>query len=580
MPLVVLATALLTLYLLHITRDLYLHGIEDQLVGQARLVSTGAAGQWQVPATLDPLAKHLGNEASNRVTIIAADGTVLGDSEADPRQMENHAGRPEVRVALAGGEGRSLRISPTIHIQFLYAAVPIMVDGHIVGVARVARPLDQINAQLAHLRTVAFAAVAASGFAAAILAVILSRYIIQPIDELRRLADNLAAGQLDQRSEPRADDELGRLGRAFNRMADELSETIDIISDERAKLAAVLETIGDGLLMIEGDGVIALANRAAEALLHDLAGQGLLGRPLIEVAPDHELVGLVRAATQTGQTRTMLLETGRARRAVRAVAAPVRGVAGAPVLLVLHDLTELRRLETARRDFVANISHELRTPLASIKALVETLEDGAIEDESVARHFLHQVDEEVDHLTELVRELLELSRIESGEVALQREPVAAADLIDPVVRRLRAQAERAGVVLTIAPLGDLPPVLADPGRTGHVLLNLLHNAIKFTPPGGTIAVTASRQDGYLAVTVRDSGPGIEPAHLPRIFERFYKADRARSSGGTGLGLAIAKHLVSAHGGVLTARNNDDGPGASFTFTLPLASAAAALQAPV
>jgi two-component system, OmpR family, phosphate regulon sensor histidine kinase PhoR len=262
------------------------------------------------------------------------------------------------------------------------------------------------------------------------------------------------------------------------------------------------------------------------------------------------------------------------------VAAPVRGVAGAPVLLVLHDLTELRRLETARRDFVANISHELRTPLASIKALVETLEDGAIEDESVARHFLHQVDEEVDHLTELVRELLELSRIESGEVALQREPVAAADLIDPVVRRLRAQAERAGVVLTIAPLGDLPPVLADPGRTGHVLLNLLHNAIKFTPPGGTIAVTASRHGGYLAVTVRDSGPGIEPAHLPRIFERFYKADRARSSGGTGLGLAIAKHLVSAHGGVLTARNNDDGPGASFTFTLPLASAAAALQAPV
>ncbi|MGN6811649.1 MAG: HAMP domain-containing sensor histidine kinase, partial [Thermomicrobiales bacterium] len=433
-----------------------------------------------------------------------------------------------------------------------------------------------INAQLAQLRNIAIAAVAASGLVAAVLALILSRYIIQPIDELRRMADNLAAGQLDQRSAPRADDELGRLGRAFNRMAGELSETIGIISDERAKLAAVLETMGDGLLMIEGDGTIALANRAAETLL---TGRDVLGRPLNEVTPDPELTSLVREATQAGRTRTALLETGRARRAVRAVAAPVRGVAGTPVLLVLHDLTELRRLETARRDFVANISHELRTPLASIKALVETLEDGAIEDESVARTFLHQVDEEVDHLTELVRELLELSRIESGEVALEREPIAVTDLIDPVVRRLSAQADRAGVALTVAPLDGLPPVLADPGRTGHVLLNLLHNAIKFTPPGGTIAVTATRQGGYLAITVRDSGSGIEPAHLPRIFERFYKADKARSSGGAGLGLAIAKHLVNAHGGALTARNNDDGPGASFTFTLPLASEAAALHTP-
>ncbi|MGN6755568.1 MAG: ATP-binding protein [Thermomicrobiales bacterium] len=576
LPLVMVATALLAVYLLQITRGLYLHGIEDQLVGQARLVSTEAAIDWQQPATLDTLAKHLGGDAGNRVTIIAADGVVLGDSEADPRQMENHAGRPEVRAALAGGEGRSLRISRTIHIQFLYAAVPIAVDGRIVGVARVARPLDQINAQLAQLRNIAIAAVAASGLAAAILALILSRYIIQPIDALRRLADNLAAGQLDQRSAPRADDELGRLGRAFNRMAGELSETIGIISDERAKLAAVLETMGDGLLMIEGDGTSALANRAAETLL---TGRDVLGHPLHEVTPDPELTGLVREATQTGRTRTALLETGRARRAVRAVAAPVRGVAGTPVLLVLHDQTELRRLETARRDFVANISHELRTPLASIKALVETLEDGAIEDESVARTFLHQVDEEVDHLTELVRELLELSRIESGEVALEREPIPVTDLIDPVVRRLSAQAERAGVALTVAPLDGLPPVLADPGRTGHVLLNLLHNAIKFTPPGGAIAVTATRQGGYLAITVRDSGSGIEPAHLPRIFERFYKADKARSSGGAGLGLAIAKHLVNAHGGALTARNNDDGPGASFTFTLPLASEAAALHTP-
>ena len=388
----------------------------------------------------------------------------------------------------------------------------------------------------------------------------------------------MAAGDLDRRADPRGTDEIGRLGRTFNRMADELRETIGIISDERAKLSAILETMGDGLLMVDHDGAITLANSAAERLLQPVtraqrARREVRGRALIEVAHDHELTRLVFDARQRGQVATTLLEVGGGRRTIRAVAAPVRGVAGGPVLLVLQDLTEVRRLETARRDFVANISHELRTPLASLKALVETLDGGAIEEEEAARHFLGLMNGEVDHLTQLVRELLELSRIESGQVPLSREAIAPCELIQLAVERLATQAARAELDI-VADRGDgdaLPLVWADVERIGQVLLNLLHNAIKFTPPGGRIVVGSERQGGAVAFWVRDSGTGIDPDDLPRIFERFYKADKARSGGGTGLGLAIAKHLIEIHGGTLTARNNTGGPGATFTFTLPLAT---------
>jgi len=493
--------------------------------------------------------------------------------------LENHAGRPEVQAALAGGDGIAIRHSTSIDDDLIYAAATIVRDGRTVGVARVAQPLERVNTQLAQLRFVAIVGVCLSVALAAGLSALLARYILQPISSLTELADAMAAGRLDRRIALRGNDELGRLGLAFNRMAEELGETIALISDERTRLAALLETMGDGLLMIDHDGVIVLANSAAEHLLDPAtrfaARTGgrteVRDRPLVEVARDHELTGLVRDARREGAVRSALIESG-GRRTIRAVAAPVGGVAGGAVLLVLHDLTEIRRLETARRDFVANISHELRTPLASVRALVETLEGGAIEDEPVARHFLALMREEVEQLTEMVRELLELSRIESGQVPLRLASVEPGELIARAVARLAPQAERAGQTLTIATTGDQFPVLADAERIGQVLLNLLHNAIKFTPPGGHIVVAAERSGDAVVFSVRDSGIGIDPADLPRIFERFYKADKARSSGGTGLGLAIAKHLVGAHGGTLAVRNNTGAPGATFSFTLPIGAA--------
>ncbi len=580
-PLVLATTTLLALYLLSVTRAIYLDGIENQLTPQAWLVANAAAPRWEDRAAVAALAVELGGVIGKRVTLIAADGTVVGDSVADPTTLENHADRPEVRAALVGNEGHSIRRSFSIGDQEIYAAVPVVSDGRTVGVARIAQPLARINSQLAQLRLFAILGVVLSGALAAALSAFLARYILRPIGGLTELADAMAAGQLDRRIAPQRGDEIGRLAIAFNRMAEELGATIDQISDERAKLAALLETMGDGMLVIDHDGVIVLANSAAERLLDPVTRFAsrqparrteMRGRALVEVARDHELTGLVRDARRDGRVRSAQIESG-GRRTIRAVAAPVHDVVGGPVLLVLHDLTEVRRLETARRDFVANISHELRTPLASVRALVETLEGGAIEDEEATRHFLGLMREEVDNLTELVRELLELSRIESGQVPLRLAPVAPDELIGRAITRLAPQAERAGHALSSGAGDDLPPVLADADRIGQVLLNLLHNAIKFTPPGGRIALWAERDDTRHVVVfhVRDSGSGIEPNDLPRIFERFYKADKARSGGGTGLGLAIAKHLIGAHEGTLAVRNNTDGPGATFTFTLPIAA---------
>ncbi len=576
-PLVLLTMTLLTVLLLALARTLYLDNTETLLLGQARMVSETAAETWGDSATLDRLAKNLGARAGARITIIAIDGTVLGDSDVDPTTMENHAGRPEVVDLVTRQDGVSVRYSATTGREMVYAAVPISRATAMIGVARVAWPLDEVNARLNLLRNIAVIGIAFSGVLAALLAWLLSRYIIRPIDALTEVAGAMAAGDLDRRSDPRGTDEIGRLGLAFNRMADELSETIEIISDERAKLAAILETMGDGLLVIDHEGMILLANSAAERLLQPYARplrdgrrREVRGRALIAVAIDHELDQLVRETQRRGTVSSLLLEAPNGQRTLRAVAAPARGVESDATLLVLQDLTEVRRLETARRDFVANISHELRTPLASIKALVETLEGGALEDEEAARYFLQLMNGEVEHLTQLVRELLELSRIESGQLSLAREAIAPCTLVEHVLTRLVAQAEREGITLIADAADDLPPVLADPERIGQVLLNLLHNAIKFTPSGGHVVVGAARRDDAVVFSVRDSGTGIDPDDLPRIFERFYKADKARSGGGTGLGLAIVKHLIGAHEGTVSAQNNADAQGATFTFTLPLA----------
>jgi two-component system phosphate regulon sensor histidine kinase PhoR len=336
-----------------------------------------------------------------------------------------------------------------------------------------------------------------------------------------------------------------------------------VVDAERARLAAVLDKMTDGVLIADSSGQIQFANPAVEHLFET---KQAVGRRVVEVLRQHQLVEAWLRSRETGEAQEESVELPARRRFLQLVVLPDHQTGGS--LLLVQDLTRVRRLETVRRDFISNLSHELRTPLASLKALTETLRDGALEDPKAAPHFLERIETEVDALTQMATELLELSRSESGQVPLQRKAVPAAALLLSAAERMRAQAERAGLVLRLDPAQDMTEVSVDSPRLEQVLVNLIHNAVKFTPPGGEVALAAQTEAEFVRFSVHDTGVGIPADDLERIFERFFKADRARSGGGTGLGLSISRHLVEAHGGRIWAESTE-GQGSTFYFTIPV-----------
>ena len=329
---------------------------------------------------------------------------------------------------------------------------------------------------------------------------------------------------------------------------------------ERDRLATLVAGLVDAILIIDPGERVRLANPAAERML---AARPLVGRRVIEVVRDHEVLdAIVRA--RGGSEVIVQVERAEPQRLLRVVA---RRLEGGDLLVTIHDLSAVRRLETMRADFVANVSHELRTPIATLKAIAETLQGGAIDDRAAARDFVSRMQEEIDGLAQLVQELLSLARVESGADRLGLAEIDPGQLLRDAARRMSALAERADVALEVEAAVDLPCVLADSERIGQVLANLVHNAVKFTPAGGRVSLSAIAAGTQVELAVRDTGSGIDRADLDRIFERFYKSDRSRASGGTGLGLAISKHIVLAHGGEIRASSDGPGRGATFTFTL-------------
>jgi two-component system phosphate regulon sensor histidine kinase PhoR len=568
----------LGVYLAVAGRQLYVDRLADQLAAQARMAAAAAAPALEAGegvGAIDPLVKRLGGRIDARVTVIAADGTVLGDSVADPRTMDNHARRPEVIGAQQAGVGESQRHSATLDADFLYVAVPIPTAPG--AVARVALSLDEVDAAVWRIRRDVGVAALVAATLATVVAVVIAGRIAGPLEDLRRQAGAVAGGRLDTVVRPAGARELADLGRAFNAMTGDLRRLIAELERSRARLEATLGNLNDGVVITDEAGTVVRLNGAAAGMLGTTSEEAV-GRPFVVASRDHDLAGLLRTALATDGPRTATVEYGRGRRVLETSAQPFAGGGERLGLVVLRDVTELRRLEGVRREFVANVSHELRTPLASIRAVVETLEVGAVGDPAVAGEFLGQIVGEVDRLTALVDELLDLARLEAGRTALKLEACDPADLLARAVERLRPQAERAGLALRVEAPPDLPRVRVDRGRIEQVVLNLVHNAIKFTPPGGEIVGSAGVADGTLRVSVRDTGVGVAADELPRVFERFYKTDAARRSAGSGLGLAIAKHIVQAHGGTIWA-DSTPGRGATFSFTLPLAAPPDGLPAP-
>ena len=421
------------------------------------------------------------------------------------------------------------------------------------------------------VRVVAVTALVATGAGvlAVILAFLLARSTTHSMrtaaDSARRIAD----GDLEHRLEPSSLDEDQELTNAFNRMAEAIHRTVRDLESEQGLLAIAMDTMADGVIVLDPENRIRFTNRAAEWFAA-ADRRDSLGRPLSEVVRDHELLQLAARSSKTRQIHQAEIMLLHQRLFLNVIATPISGERGEGVLLTLQDVTRLRQVETTRREFVSNVSHELRSPLASVRAMVETLEGGALRDPDVALDFLGRIESDIQRMTTLVDELLELSRLESGQMPVHLAPLSVSEVAGEIVARFEGSAAAAGVKMGIDLPPDLPYVMAETGKLDQILTNLLENALRFTPEGGRVDVSASTGRRWVKLTVSDTGIGIPSEHLPHVFERFYKVDRSRRDGGTGLGLAIAKHLVQAHGGDISV-SSTEGQGSSFDLTLQRAT---------
>jgi len=555
-----------------------LQQVEQNLTAQAHLV--GAAflpllRQAKESSEVDARADVLGEKIHARITIIRSDGVVLGDSfesGAALKAMENHLQRPEVQQALQKGVGSSIRFSNTVKMRMFYLALPLKEKSRLVGFVRVAIPLTALDAQLTHVRQLLFITLGLALGLALALSYPISRRLTRSLSEITIVANDLAKGHLERRVRVRSHDELADLAGVLNQMASALEAKMGEITEDQARLAAILSGMVEGVMVLDRQGRILMVNIAMERMFR-LKGDLIIGKPSIEVLRHHQLNEFIQTTLKTPANRSVeiVIQTPEERVfTVQASTAAEVQESSPVVVFVFHDVTELKRLEHVRKDFVANVSHELRTPLTSIKGYLEALLDGAKDDPEKCRQFLEVAQQHTDQLNNLITDLLQLSQIESGRYEWKREQISPGDLIEKAVGLVRPMAEKKHQSLTVSSSRALPLITGDPDKLTQVLINLLDNAVKYTPDGGMITITAKQaKDESIEITVTDTGIGIPSKDLSRIFERFYRVDRARSRelGGTGLGLSIVKHIVEAHGGRVSVES-EIGKGSRFTIIIP------------
>ncbi len=561
--------------------------IRDDLFVRAELVARQAGDAHVAPAESlagwDALADDLGARAHGRVTLIAADGRVLGDSEVDLARLpsvENHLSRPEVQQALLTGRGSAARLSDTIHQRLLYAAVPIHAlpngaEGDRPAFARVALPLAIVESAEAELRNALLLATLFALAVALAIALLTAQYSTRSIGHLTSVANAMAQGDFDARAAIGGADEFGELGRALDQLSGSLSVTVRQLRAERDRVGRIVSGMQEGVLLLDAEGRIALVNPALRQML--LLAADCVGKTPFEVIQNEELKHLIERAEQE-PTATQAAEIELFGIKPRRLLVRVVPLAGEPgeVLAVFVDVTDIRRLESMRKDFVANASHELRTPVTAVRSAAETLRFAMESDPESASHFLDIIERNAERLQRLVEDLLDLSRIESREFRLTFEDEDLGELASQVVGLFRERAEKKQIRLS----ADVPPgtPLASVDRRAfeQVLTNLVDNALKYSPERASVIVRVReevrRNKKLLRVSVIDTGPGIDERHWPRLFERFYRVDtgRSRELGGTGLGLSIVKHLCDALGGSIGV-DSTVGKGSTFSFTLAQAA---------
>jgi len=540
-------------------------------------LSSGSVGSLQARVAA------MGHETGTRLTVARADGVVVADSEADPAWMDNHADRPEIVAARTEGAGKSTRFSNTVKTNMMYLALPVVGDEGLVGFVRASLPLTDVSRRLAQIRNIVAFTVAVSSVVALAVGFYFARRVTRPLTTMTEAARAIAAGEYEHTLEIRSGDEIGTLSRAFNTMVQQLRSRMETILLDRNKVIAILSSMVEGVVAVDRSEKVIHLNEVAAKIL-DTSRESALGKSIAEIRGGEEVWEALRQTMHDVRelTRETLLRTPGGERVIQMQASPLRDgenqLAGAVV--VLHDITTLRRLELVRRDFVANVSHELKTPVAAIRGLVETLIDDGQMPPEVQKNFLSRIKDQSVRLSTLVTDLLTVSRLESRDWGPETESF---DLRDPVRKSFRALLPVIGAKDLVAEM-DVPddPVIVqgDPEGLRQVVDNLLDNALKYTPAGGRIWLCARAEDNSAIIEVQDTGIGIEEQHQSRIFERFYRVDKARSRelGGTGLGLAIVKHIVLGMKGAVSVKSTP-GKGSLFRVQVPLAASQRKVPSP-
>ena len=585
-PLLLVSIAALTLVGLLVSRDyqnVYLSQVRADLVVRAQLYDALIA-RAEAPQ-LETVARAVGQATHTRYTLIAADGTVLADSDHDPESMENHRERPEVAAAEAGRTGWTLRHSATLRQMMMYVAIPSpsgVTQGGGRVIVRTALPVrgiwQTVSLVVSHFLLGALAIALLGG-----LATLLSlRGIRDSLDSLRRGANRFASGELSDRLPMPPVAELADLTGALNAMAAQLAERLATVIRGRNELEAVLESMVEGVVTLDNSARVTGINPAAARLFETQHDQAV-GRLLLEVVRHRDVQRFAeRALASDAAIDGEVVWFAGEERYLQAHASRLRDHDGQQLgaLLVLHDVSHLRRLEAVRREFVANVSHELRTPVASIKGSAETLLSGAIDEPDAAHRFVEMIARHADRLGRIIEDLLSLSRLDQigGTTSIELGDGNLAEVARAAAGVVADKAAEKGVNLAITCPDDLV-LRANVPLLEQAVANLLDNAVTYSEPGGTVRVSAVETGDELQLSVTDTGCGIEPEHLPRLFERFYRVDKARSRklGGTGLGLSIAKHIVGAHGGTITVASRV-GEGSTFTIHLPAVPASSAQEA--
>ncbi|MGD8891835.1 MAG: ATP-binding protein [Desulfobacterales bacterium] len=563
-----------TIYATSSLREFYLDRIATDLRARAYLLEKQIL-QFLGPLdakVVDALCKELGKPSKTRITVILPSGIVIGDSDDDPNRMDNHALRPEVIQAKKGNVGRAIRFSTTLQQKMMYVAVPLMEQKRIVAVIRTSLPVTSIDEKLKSIQAqIAFGGLLIA-FVAAGISLYVSRRISRPIEKMKEGAEHFARGELFHRLPETDLEEIGSLADALNQMAVQLDDRIKTIIDQRNELEAILSSMEEGVIAFDMDERIISINQSA-ARIFETIPEEMLNRSIQEVIRNPELQQFVtQALSSTDNLEGDITLYHKGERIIYLHSTSLRGSSGDQIgiLVVMNDVTQVRRLENIRRDFAANVSHEIKTPLTAIKGFVETLRHGSVKKPEEIKRFLSIIEKHVNRLTAILEDLISLSRIEQDDekqaIKLQKRPLK--NVLQTAIGSCREKADLKHITIDSV-CEDNMLAMIDPPLLEQAIVNLLDNAIKYSDEGSSVHVSSFQKDDSIIISVQDHGIGITKEHLPRLFERFYRADKARSRklGGTGLGLAIVKHITQAHGGTATVESTP-GKGSTFSLHLP------------